>query len=107
MRSQCSFTARVNSACSRIFASFQLRSLRFEKAFFGWALLLLAAPAVAGDMNDPMRPPSSGGGGTTHNAADPRWTVTGILISPERRLAMINDRLIGIGEKVDGASVRN
>lgn len=68
--------------------------------------VLLSTPAVADDMSDPMRPPASGSA-TQRTTTQPRWTVTGILISPERKLAMINDRLLGIGEKVDGARIRN
>jgi hypothetical protein len=58
-------------------------------------------------MSDPMRPVFGGSGGGAQKASGGRWVVTGILISPGRRLAMINDRLIGVGEKVDGARVRN
>jgi MSHA biogenesis protein MshK len=70
-------------------------------------LVWLVVPiASADDMSDPMQPLFSGSGGVAQKASGARWVVTGILISPERRLAMINDRLIGIGEKVDGARVR-
>ena len=72
------------------------------------ALLLLLAPAVSAEtMSDPMRPPQSGAAVTPRNVGDPRWQVTGILVSSGRKLAMINDRLIGVGDKVDGARVRN
>jgi len=72
------------------------------------ALLLLLAPAVFADnMSDPMRPPQSGASVAPRNVGDPRWQVTGILISTGRKLAMINNRLIGVGGKVDGARVRN
>ncbi|HEY3487991.1 MAG TPA: hypothetical protein VGL10_07990, partial [Gammaproteobacteria bacterium] len=60
---------------------------------------------MAEDMSDPMQP-ATGGGAVVRSAGSPRWTVTGILISPGRRLAMINDRLIGVGENVDGARVK-
>jgi hypothetical protein len=109
--SQCSFTARVNSAYSTIFALPQLRSLRFEKGFnfktiFVAVFMLPSQLALAETMSDPMRPPQSGSA-PQRATGDPRWTVTGILISSERKLAMINDRLIGVGESVDGARVRN
>jgi hypothetical protein len=69
-------------------------------------LLALSPAASADDMSDPMRPVVSGPGGGGQKSSGGRWVVSGILISPERRLAMINDRLIGVGEKVDGARVR-
>jgi hypothetical protein len=58
-------------------------------------------------MSDPMRPPQSGAAVTPRNVGDPRWQVTGILVSSGRKVAMINNRLLGVGEKVDGARVRN
>lgn len=69
-------------------------------------LLALSPLAAAENMSDPMRPPMSGAA-VERNSGEPRWQVTGILISTERRLAMINNRLIGVGESVDGARVRN
>jgi hypothetical protein len=66
---------------------------------------LLSPFAVAENMSDPMRPPT--GAAVERVSSEPRWKVTGILISSERRLAMINDRLIAVGGKVDGARVRN
>src|SRR5687767_571153 len=85
----------------------QLRSQRFKKDF-RWILIAvlvwLAPAAYAEDISDPMRPVYRGSG--VQKASGGRWVVTGILISPERRLAMINDRLIGVGEKVDGARVK-
>ncbi len=72
------------------------------------AVFLLLSTAVSADtMSDPMRPPQSGESVPQHATGDPRWMVTGILVSPERRLAMINNRLIGVGDSVDGARVRN
>lgn len=80
---------------------------RSSGKIFVAVLLSLSTSVFSDDMDDPMRPPQGGSANVEHKAEGPRWTVTGILISPERRLAMINDRLIGIGEKVDGARVLN
>jgi hypothetical protein len=77
------------------------------KTIYMVTLLLLPSFVCAENMSDPMRPPQSGAGVAPRNAGDPRWQVTGILISAGRKLAMINDRLIGVGEKVDGARVRS
>lgn len=76
------------------------------KAFYLALLLSLSPVAAAENMSDPMRPPM-GGAAVERSSGEPRWQVTGILISPERRLAMINNRLIGVGGRVDGARVRN
>lgn len=55
---------------------------------------------------DPMRPPSAAEQ-TRSTPSGPRWRLNAILVSPERRLAMINDRLIGIGGVIDGARVKS
>jgi hypothetical protein len=68
-------------------------------------VLLPVTAAYAAEMVDPMRPPAFSTQNKSESAA-PKWEVTGILISPERRLAMINERLFGVGEKVDGARVK-
>jgi MSHA biogenesis protein MshK len=75
------------------------------KGFYIAALLVLSPIVSADEVRDPMRPPFIGGGDVQRILGE-RWVVTGILISPGRRLAMINDRLIGVGEKVDGARVK-
>jgi MSHA biogenesis protein MshK len=92
-----------------LFAPSRLRVNGFDFALICIAVLLLlsGSPVAASEnMRDPMRPPT-GAAAVERASSEPRWKVTGILISPERRLAMINDRLIAVGGKVDGARVRN
>jgi type II secretory pathway component PulC len=74
----------------------------------GIIVFCIALPLSAGaaDLVDPMRPPVVAATKAKSESAAPKWEVTGILISPDRRLAMINDRLYGLGEKVDGAKVK-
>jgi hypothetical protein len=72
----------------------------------GLLLAALTSAVFADDMSDPMQPMYGGPTGALKAASGARWVVTGILISPERRLAMINDRLLEVGGKVDGARVK-
>lgn len=80
------------------------------------ALLLIgvaagAAHAQAGDdgpMVDPMRPPAHAPAPrrSASNKA-PSWHLSAILVSPDRRLAMVNNRLVGVGGVINGARVKS
>jgi hypothetical protein len=77
--------------------------------FRGGLLLLvmaLALPAQAA-LNDPTRPPVAA---TVHAPAvradrGPRWVLNSTLVSPARRTAVINDRVVAVGDRVGGAVV--
>ena len=66
-----------------------------------------ATPAVAQEppLRDPMRPfaaaPDAGG----ETSASQRLTLTGVLISESRRIAVINNRFYRVGDRVDGAEI--
>lgn len=68
---------------------------------------LLTPLASVGEqrMVDPMRPPS-GKTSILVNKPASKWVLTAILVSPERRLAMINNRLVAVGDRIGGAKVR-
>ena len=67
---------------------------------------IFAAADAAGDVSDPMRPPNSSRPVLSKTDKAPSWNVSAILVSEGRRLAMINDRLVAVGNTVDGARVR-
>ena len=73
------------------------------------AALLLASIAVAADelpVRDPMRPFGRDGGSSGAAAAPaPRFTLTGVLISPSRRVAIVNGRPHVVGDTVAGAEI--
>lgn len=70
---------------------------------------LLAAAGVARGADAPVRDPmqpfrfvgSAGGGG----AAAPRFALTAVLISPTRRVAIVNGKPYERGETVGGAEI--
>jgi MSHA biogenesis protein MshK len=74
------------------------------------ALLLLAlfgtnAVAQSGQLTDPTRPPIVGGESSVAAAPKRGPTLQSVLISPSRRVAVINGSAVGIGGKVGDATV--
>jgi hypothetical protein len=71
-------------------------------------LLMLAASLAVGQ-DDPTRPPSPSelARFTTDAAAgaDESFRLQSVLVGPERRVAIVNDRRVGVGDTVDGARV--
>lgn len=62
--------------------------------------------AFSAQLNDPTRPPGaySVGKGRGMKAA-PVWILSSTLIAPTRRLATINGRTVGVGDRIRGAKV--
>jgi len=55
-------------------------------------------------LRDPTRPPTSVSKRMAPDAQQPlKWNLTATIVGPERRVAVINDRAVQIGQKVDGA----
>lgn len=54
---------------------------------------------------DPMRPPGYGAVSTTKAYRSTSYSLSQILISDERKRAVINETLVSEGSKVDGAKV--
>lgn len=73
------------------------------------ALLALAGLARADDppVRDPMRPFGGAGvaAGTSAVAGRPRFSLTGVLIAPSRRVAFLNGKPYSQGAVVDGAEI--
>ena len=65
--------------------------------------LLLALPVMA-DSDDPMRPPQARQ--ATTPAAQQSWDLSSVLIGERRRLAVINDQMVKVGDRVGGARVQ-
>ncbi len=64
------------------------------------AVLAMGAGATADGLEDPTRPPEKRAPVSAVAVAAPR--LTSILVGPDRRLAMINDRIMVEGERVGG-----
>lgn len=71
-------------------------------------LLLLSAAAVAAaqELGDPTRPTSlSEPHETTRAVQMPRWRLQSTLIADDRRVAVINGRIVSVGERIEGATL--
>ncbi len=65
---------------------------------------------VAGGLEDPTQPYNTGAtrwSATTVKKKRAPLTLQSIVISPERRYAMINGKRVAIGETIDGGQVLN
>lgn len=70
--------------------------------------LLLPGVAAMAELRDPTLPPATGAPspGDRGAAFDPgSWKLTATLVGSGRAVAVINNRLVGLGEQVDGARV--
>jgi MSHA biogenesis protein MshK len=65
--------------------------------------LFAASSAIAQGLSDPTRPPSDPA--PAQNAAQPASRLQSVLISPGRKLAVIDGRTVSVGERVGDAKV--
>jgi MSHA biogenesis protein MshK len=71
----------------------------FKSIFMG-LLLLTSATALA--QSDPMRPPLTD---PVAKSQQPSWVLNSILFSEERLVAVINQRPVRVGDRINGARV--
>lgn len=70
-------------------------------------LVLASAEISAGDeIGDPTRPSYLQAERAPTTNAVPRWNVASIIVSSGRRIAVVNDRVVGVNDWVGGARVR-
>jgi hypothetical protein len=72
-------------------------------------LVLIVGAALAAEpaVHDPTEPyrPGAGGAGGTAGAPAPRFKLTAVLISPTRRVAIVNGKPLQEGQRVAGAEL--
>src|SRR5260370_6188185 len=75
----------------------------------GAALAVCAPLAAAQALRDPTRPPlifgRTGDGGMMGRSRDAEWVLQSVLLSPERRYAIINGEVLSLGGSVAGAGL--
>lgn len=82
-------------------------SERAAVLLLGLALAGGLPAAAAQGLDDPTRPTSLAEPAPARRAeSGPRWRLQSTLVAEERRLAIINGRTVGPGDRVDGATVR-
>ena len=73
------------------------------------ALATCAPLAAAQPLRDPTRPPAgfgrTGEGGIVRRGRDAEWVLQSVLLSPERRYAIINGEILSLGGSVAGAEL--
>ena len=83
--------------------------LVFNRAALLFTLSALCfAPITYAQLDDPTRPPGYRlvlPGGKTAAATTIRFSLSSVRISSTRRTAVINDRMVEAGDKVNGAKV--
>lgn len=76
---------------------------------FGAALAVCLPLAAAQALRDPTRPPvffgKKGESGTVSRSRDAEWVLQSVLLSPERRYAIINGEVLTLGGSVAGAEL--
>lgn len=84
-----------------------LRSLRLWSALAALVLLLGVPLMAAAELRDPLKPPApeqpAAAATTQVDPAD--WRLASTLVAEGRRVAVINGRVVGPGQTVDGARV--
>ena len=75
----------------------------------GAALAVCAPLAAAQALRDPTRPPAifgrTGHGGIMSPSRNAEWVLQSVLLSPERRYAIINGEVLSLGGSVAGAEL--
>lgn len=61
--------------------------------------------AAAQTLRDPTRPPASGAKAVPGKVESAGWTLQSVLISPQRRYAIINGEVVPLGGNVAGAEL--
>ena len=73
------------------------------------ALAVCVPLAAAQALRDPTRPPvifgRTGDGGIIKRSRDAEWVLQSVLLSPERRYAIINGEVLSLGGSVAGAEL--
>lgn len=78
-----------------------------RRLFFSWNLLwLLGVPVTVHAFSDPTQPPEAAASAPRAAHSAPAAPVLqSTLVSPRRRLAVINGKQVRVGDKFDGAVI--
>lgn len=69
------------------------------------ALLLMTSSFVQAQLDDPTRPANIANATSSATAVTASWDLSSILVSPQRRVAIINGKTVKSGENLAGAKV--
>lgn len=81
-------------------------SLRMKTMAATAVICLFAVMSLQAAMEDPTRPPTASAHIYVAPAKQsPRWVLTSTLVSAERRSAVVNDRVVMRGDRINGATI--
>ncbi|MEO8156254.1 MAG: hypothetical protein ABI648_00545 [Betaproteobacteria bacterium] len=81
------------------------RLIRTLSLLLALACIASASPSIAQTLRDPTRPPSADTKGEAVRSEPSGWILQSVLISPERRYAIINGEIVPIGGSIAGAEL--
>jgi MSHA biogenesis protein MshK len=81
------------------------RLIRRLALAFALACAAGSSTAAAEALRDPTRPPAASVKGATERHESTGWNLQSVLISPERRYAIINGEVVAVGGAVSGAQL--
>ncbi len=81
------------------------RLMRHTSILLALVCMAVASTAVAQALRDPTRPPAGSAKGTAGKIAQSGWILQSVLISPERRCAIINGEVVQLGGSIAGAEL--
>jgi MSHA biogenesis protein MshK len=67
--------------------------------------MAVASTAVAQALRDPTRPAAGSSRAAAGKTGQSGWVLQSVLISPERRYAIINGEVVAVGESISGAQL--
>jgi hypothetical protein len=79
--------------------------IRHAVVLSGLLCLAGASAAIAQSLRDPTRPPFGSGKSVPVKFYSSGWNLQSVLISPERRYAIINNEIVAIGGSIGGAEL--
>jgi MSHA biogenesis protein MshK len=81
------------------------RLMRHRSIILTVVCMAVASTAVAQALRDPTRPPAASAKGVAGKTEQSEWILQSVLISPERRYAIINGEVVALGGSIAGAEL--
>lgn len=81
------------------------RLIRHAWILFAVACMACASTVLAQALRDPTRPPAAATKAMAGKREQSGWILQSVLISPERRYAIINDEVVALGGSIAGAEL--
>ena len=81
------------------------RLMRYARIVAALIGAVIASTCAAENLRDPTRPPAVSAKGAAGKIEQSGWILQSVLISPERRYAIINGEVVRLGGSIAGAEL--